>query len=876
MEIITGHINVDFDCLASMIAASKLYPHAVMVLPGAVGKEVREFLNLYRDSFDLRSSKEIDIDKIKRIIIVDTHSRSRMEGAFAKLVKRPDVDIIVYDHHPLCEDMVEARIKRIEGVGANTTLLAQEIESLNIEISALEATVMALGIYFDTNCLTFSGTTYKDAHALAFLLSKGANLQVIENYVTSHLTKKQQELLEKLRSSIKINDVNGFKIALSTVEIEEYVDDAAYLTRKLLEEGDLDAFFSILRMDNKTYIIGRSLVDEVDVGRIMGFFDGGGHPGAGSAKISEGDLDKISLEVLNALKENVGSVTRAKDIMSSPVKTIADNSTIDELNKIILRYGHSGLPVVKEDKLCGIISRRDIEKARLHGFGSSPVKAYMSKNVITINADTPIKKIQHLMVEHNIGRLPVVRGNELIGIVTRTDIIRILFGENSAGWYKKNYIDNQSISSYKKHSLSDRINTLPEKVRKILIDAGRTADEEGCNIYVVGGFVRDLILDVENFDIDIVVEGNAIHFAQKFAGKYVAELTTYEKFNTALVVLEDDFKIDIVTARKEYYEYPAALPVVESGTIKDDLFRRDFTINSMAIKLNKSGFGSIVDFYGGRKDLQRGAIRILYNLSFIEDPTRILRAIRFEQRYGFKMEEKTEEFAVKAIESGVLDEVSRERISFEFFAMLKERNIFAILERMQELSLLNKIFPEIMLTDDIKKLLKNKEEDLAVFQNSLNHKEKLDKILIYLLIIHSNMDVVSAEESSKKMRLTKEQREEVLKLVKSRDNILTRLSGNIDICDYDVYNKLKGLSTESLFVLSMLGDERVVGLIVRYINDLKSIKTCLTGKELKELGVKPGPEFGTLLERVLVEKIKGNVDTYEEELKFLKEILKEK
>jgi len=772
--------------------------------------------------------------------------------------------------------MIEARKAVIEDIGSCTALLVDEIQKLDIDITPLEATVMALGIYADTNCLTLPKTSSKDAYALAFLLSRRANLQVIDDYMTNPLNLNQQALLEKMGRNIRVVDINGFKVAFSAVEVEDYVDNAAFLTRKLLEERDYDAFFSVLRMDNKTYIIGRSLEDEIDVGHIMTFFNGGGHPGAGSGKSDEADLAKVVDLLEKTLKKNIRPVERAKDIMSSPVKTISLDSTIDEANKIMLRYGHSGLPVVKDGILCGIISRRDVEKARIHGFGNSPVKAYMTKNVITIDPETPLKTIENLLVEHNIGRLPVVAGNKLLGIVTRSDVISTLFGENSPRWYKKNYIDSQD-SALRNHNLADKINALPERVKNILIEAGKIADDVGLNAYVVGGFVRDLILGVENFDIDIVVEGDALMFSEKLAQHYQAHLTKHDRFGTAVVVLEDDFKIDVVTARKEYYEYPASLPVVEGGTIKDDLFRRDFTINSMAIKLNKSGFGNIVDFYGGRRDLQMGLIRILYNLSFVEDPTRIFRAIRFEQRYDFKMEEKTEEFAIKAIESGILGKVSHERINFEFFAMLKENNIWAILKRMEDLRILKNVYPEVVLSEDLKKLLKNAEENLACLKEKVSVQESLDRTLLYLLILYSNMSFEKAVKLSEKMRLSKEYKSEILKFIEAKDIILSNLSGNIDISNYDVYNELKGLSMEILFVLCMLSNEKkFIDRVILYINNLKNIKTCVTGKDLKELGVKPGPEYAVLLDKVLAEKLNGNLQTYNDELEFLKKIIPKK
>jgi len=266
----------------------------------------------------------------------------------------------------------------------------------------------------------------------------------------------------------------------------------------------------------------------------------------------------------------------------------------------------------------------------------------------------------------------------------------------------------------------------------------------------------------------------------------------------------------------------------------------------------------------------------LYNLSFVEDPTRIFRAIRFEQRYDFKMEEKTEEFAIKAIESGILGKVSLERINFEFFAMLKESNILAILERMENLRIFKMVYPEIKLTDGLKKLLKNAEEDLAYFREKLKSQEAIDRTLLYLLILYSDMSFENASKLSENMRLSKEYKSEILKLIEVKDRVLSNLSGNIDMSNYHVYNELKGVSVEILLVLCMLSREKkLIARIILYINSLKDIKTQVTGKDLKQLGIEPGPEYALLLEKVLAEKLNGNLQTYNDELAFLKKIINE-
>jgi len=202
---------------------------------------------------------------------------------------------------------------------------------------------------------------------------------------------------------------------------------------------------------------------------------------------------------------------------------------------------------------------------------------------------------------------------------------------------------------------------------------GKIADKLKIPAYTVGGPVRDKLLGISNCDLDFVVEGDGIKFAEALNKKLKGRLTAYKAFGTATIKLKGK-RIDIVTSRKETYTHPAAYPTVKPGAIKDDLFRRDFTINAMAIGLNKKNFGRLVDFYGGRKDLKKGIIRIMHDKSFMDDPTRIFRAVRFSVRFGFKIEPHTKKLIKEAVLDGFLGEVNAGRIRKEIEAFLKEKN----------------------------------------------------------------------------------------------------------------------------------------------------------------------------------------------------------
>jgi len=232
---------------------------------------------------------------------------------------------------------------------------------------------------------------------------------------------------------------------------------------------------------------------------------------------------------------------------------------------------------------------------------------------------------------------------------------------------------------------------IPPQIRDLLQEIGKEVHQP---IYVVGGFVRDLLLRRENLDLDIVIEGDAIAFAQYLTDKWDGRLQSHRKFGTATVTRPDGFKIDFVSARSETYEHPAALPLVRWGTIEDDLHRRDFSMNALAMDLNPDSFGALVDCTDGLKDLRAGNIRVLHNQSFIHDPTRIFRAIRYEQRYGFQIVENDQTLIREAIRQGVLEFVSGQRIRNEIDCILAEETVPRTVQRLREFDLFRAIQPK--------------------------------------------------------------------------------------------------------------------------------------------------------------------------------------
>ncbi|MBA7615354.1 A-adding tRNA nucleotidyltransferase [subsurface metagenome] len=876
LEVIISHQSTDFDSLAAMVAAKKIYKDALLVFTGAVERNVREFISIYGDLIEITPFKKIKIEEITKLIIVDTRIKRRI-GPFVNVLKKRDLEIHIYDHHPSTEDDIKGDLNVIEELGSTTTIILKKIKEMNLKISPIEATLFALGIYEDTGSLTFSTTTIDDINSISYLFDRGIKLKVVANFMNIGLSLAQKKLLNQLLLSSKEISCKGIHINLAKAEAKNYTEGLALLTHRLIEIENSDVFFTIVKMVDRIYIVGRSRIKSVDVDEILKELGGGGHFQAASAVVKDLSLDESEKKLVGILERKVKVGIIAKNIMSSPVKTVNTSASIDETKKILLRYGHNGIPVVEEGKLKGIITMQEVNKAKQHGLGKELVSKYMSNQIINVKLDTPLTEIQELMIDYDIGRILVVnQENKLVGIVTRTDLIRNLYGEG--------YIPKRSFSTYietsskmeRKKQMELIKKVFPKRVQNILNKIGEIGDRLNFPVFMVGGVVRDLFLGIENYDIDIVVEGDGIEFARELSRDLKGRTKSHEKFRTAVVILADGFKIDVATARREFYEYPAAFPKVELSSIKKDLYRRDFTINAMAIQLNQKYFGKLIDFFGGQKDLRIGIIRVLYNLSFVEDPARIIRAIRFEQRYNFKMDRATEDFLKKAIDDKLLSRLRKKRIAEELILILKEENPLKSLKRLEELGALKYILPEVELDEDTVDRFNKVKDNYNFWKRNISD-EKIELWMIYFCCLIKNLEKSQIQRISKKLIFKQKSLDKINYCYSNLDQIMKIISQKNKISPSIIYLKLKGLPNEVLFLAMVESNTDIVReRICNYFEKYKKESLYISGKELKELQVKPGPIYSQILSKLLCAQLDGEVKNKRDEIRFVKNILEER
>jgi tRNA nucleotidyltransferase (CCA-adding enzyme) len=870
VEVITTHINADFDALASLVAASKLYPGASLVFPGSQEKNLRNFF-LHSTSylFNFSKMKQIKFDRIKRLILVDTRQKNRI-GKFAELVDRDDVEIHIYDHHPDSEDDIAGDMEIIRKIGSTTALLTSLIREKNISISPDEATVMCLGIHEDTGSFTFSSTTVEDYEAAAWLTEKGANHNIIADMLTRELTTEQVWLLNDLTQSATKWVINGVEVVFAKVIRDEYVGDFAVLVHKFMEMENLNLVFALAQMESRIYLVARSRIKDVNVAEIAFALGGGGHPQAASATIKNRTLIQVERSLQALLRSRIDPKKRAMDMMSSPVLHISPGESVKKAADMMTRYNINVLLVLDgPDVLKGYITRQVVEKAVFFGLKDIKVKEYMNIEFSAIGPDASLQEVQELVIRNKLRILPVLDKGKVLGVITRTDLLNILVGDPLIPEFLYDSIDTSQFMRNKNMSalLKER---LPRKIIRVLKDLGHVADMLGYSAYLVGGLVRDVFLKHENLDVDIVIEGDGIEFAHEFAEHYGARVRSHRKFGTAVLIFPDDFKVDVATARMEYYESPGAPPSVETSSLKLDLYRRDFTINTLAIKLNKRLYGTLIDYFGGQRDIKEKVLRVLHNLSFVEDPTRVLRAIRFEQRFGFKIGKLTLALIKNAVKINCFKELSGRRLFLELKLILREPDPIKAIERMDELDLLQFVFPEVQLTRGVKALLEEVKK-VIVWYNLLYLEEPFEPWKVYWHGLTSPFDMKTLSTLADKMGMVGLENRKMISQRLNANDLLDNLY-KFDGDNYHLYTLLAPYDTEALlYLMAKTGSEKVRRLISSYFTNLKGTEIQLKGKDLLKMGFSPGPFFKEIFDRLLEARLNDLVKTKEDEVRFVGE-----
>ncbi len=864
--IIASHAGTDFDSLASMAACNKLYPKAQSVLVAGTDENVREFLSLYGDVFNFEKISDVDFSNVKTVIITDAGHRRRIGKKISELTDRDDVKVILYDHHISEEKDFKVDEMHQAKYGAATTVVLKHLLSEQVSIDPIEATLFTLGIYEDTGSLSFSSTTSHDLEIVAEMLKRGARLDIVTRFLSHQLEPEQRQLLQKLLLNVREMNLNGRNITFTTAKMTIWVKELALLTHKVREMENADVIFTVVEMKDKLYIVGRSRLPSVNVSEILGHFGGGGHHAAASTTVPHGRINKVLPNLIDTIREMVPPGITAADIMSSPVFTIDPDDSINNAFDLMTKRGHSGLVVLNEEDadIAGLVARKDVDKAIAHELGHAPVKSIMTREVITVNEGTSVDEMQELVIERNVGRLPVMFGGKLQGIVTRSDILKAIHRRVQEGV-------SHHIMSEEERKIRLNLEKLAPAFKEYIEVAGQIADRLGYQVFLVGGIIRDLILGRENLDIDFLIEGSGHDFAREFGKEFDAKVDFNERFSTAKVHITSESHIDIAMCRSEHYCRPGALPDVAPSGLRDDLYRRDFTINALAIRLNPIGFGDLIDYFRSANDLEDKRIRTLHPLSFVDDPTRIFRAIRFEGRLGFKMDDETIRLAKHSLDEKFLEKIAPERIRHEIELILKEKEPASIIVRGDEIGLWKRVNSSIKI-------------DRSMFEpvdliNSAWKKYASDdsgsKWRAYLPALFMNLGTKNLFKIIENMNF--DHSSELI--LKSTANKAEDIRPQIEGLSADEIRKyvplFSALKIEARIYLAALWkkENNLMRLLENYLENIGNISLEINGKDLIKLGHKPSRLFKIAFKECYFRKMEGTLSGHDKELEFTHEYL---
>ncbi len=877
MRLILTHENGDFDAIASQLAAGKLYPDATILLPRRINRNVDQFLMLYWDALPFMRPTEWQRRRVDEIVLVDTQALNSVRG----VVRHPKVHVI--DHH-LGHEKHERWTYQVEGLGATTTLLVEALQARGVLLTPEEATLLLLGIYEDTGSLTYDTTMARDIQAAAWLVQQKGIMAVVRRFLHIPLTPAQQALYDDLHTAVSWHEVRGKSIIVTSAAAPpNFTDEIASIAHRLRESLTPTGLFVLVQLDSDVQLVARSMTDDVDVAVIARQLGGGGHTRAAAARVKDVSVQAVTEKLVALLPEAIEPAVRVAELMSVGLQMVGPEMSIDEAAVLMRRYGYEGYPVFDEaqNQIVGLLTRRAIDRAVDHELGRLPVRRVMRAGSVTVRPSDSIDHLQQLMLTEGWGQIPVLardgddgENGRPIGIVTRTDLLNHLFRPKS------------DLAEADMRQLL--LQSLEPAVWQMVLAISEVAAELELPLYFVGGLVRDMLLGKKPTDLDMVVEGDAILLAKSLQQKFGGDVRSHSRFGTAKWLLADEVwpavltrqvdenalkwrgdlvadvaeeppqqtlaSIDFVTARTEFYSEPTALPVVTHGSIKLDLHRRDFSINTLAVRLDGAFLGQLLDFYGGERDLEDGLIRVLHSLSFIDDPTRILRAIRLEQRLNFVLEPRTAELVADALP--MLDRVSGARIRHEFELDFREDNPTPIMARMDDLRILEHVVAGLSWSVDTAVSFARVP---VILQDEVWREARGNESLAftYFALWMVSLDANIRDTAMVRLRVRKATLADVTACCEAVSALETLPA---DASPSVVVWALRPYPPRVLLVCRILLDGHTnITLLERYFREWRFVKTAVTGNDLREMGLKPSPLFGELLEKLLVARLDGEV-----------------
>jgi tRNA nucleotidyltransferase (CCA-adding enzyme) len=879
MEVILTHEQADFDALAAMLGFHLHHPSATPVLPLSLNLNVQDFLKQYRGALPFVRRQNLDKEPVQCAYLVDTQSLNTIKGMSRA------TEIRVLDHHDLRHNRPANWEIEIEQIGACTTLLVEKLQTADAELTTIQATLLLLGIYEDTGSMTYVHTTARDVKAVVWLLEQGASLRIANRFLNSPLSAQQITLYDKLLKNTRSLQLYGQQIIISCADASTMTDEISSVAHKLRDLLAPDAIFLIVKTAAGMRIVARSTSDQINVAEVAAHFGGGGHERAAAALIrrdeqqdEENALETLCNDIQNVIGQFISPPITVSELMSTGPTVLSPATSAGEAAQIMQRYGYEGYPVVRRGKVIGLLTRRAVDRALAHKLELT-AGSLMEAGEVSVSPQDSLQHLQRVMQKTGWGQIPVVKpSGKIIGIVTRTDVLKIITGEGAP-------------RSEQQNLAADLEKALPAAHLALIKTIAGYAHKQEAPAYIVGGFVRDLILKRPSLDFDIVIEGNAIEVCKAIANNFGGKMTSHSRFGTAKWRIESirealaeqlssdsvsiqgadlPASLDFISSRTEFYDYPTALPTVERSSIKLDLHRRDFTFNTLALRLDGSHYGDLYDHWGGLHDLQRGLVRVLHSLSFVDDPTRMLRAVRFEQRFGFQIEPRTLKLIDEAQKQ--LSKITGQRLEHEFGLILSEAEPQKMLARLEDLKLLSAIHPDLGWSDKqaapLQKVLQATPTEEWSLPGEINGSSR--RVCLGYLCWFNHYKTQTLKSIAKRLRFSKSLQKVLLDTARLARELPSLEGKPVSQITY----RLDSTQDITLYFLTITcEDDNLREMILQYKRVWQHMRPVTNGDTLRAMDIPPGPLYARILTALRSAWLDGDIHSNDEETALLNQLL---
>ncbi len=854
MELIACRINADWDDVGGLLLARKLYPGAAAAMPAPQARlaEGDDGAARLRALFGFRAPEQIDAAQVNRLTLVGVRRAADL-GALAALATEPRIELHVIDCRAGRDGDVTPDLEIVHPGGACTTVLTHLLAERGLSLTPVEATWALLGLYEKTGAFLLPATTAPDLRAAALLREWGADLDAVAEARRGELAPEQTQLLYDLARSARRLRFGAVEVVAAETAARADVAGVAPCVARLHALHGAPTTVALVTQSMGVALYAHS-AGGLDLARLAAAFGGEGGPEALALDLPGRTAADARAALHAALQALAGAPLTAGDY-AERVATISADADAARAQLHFLQTDANAAPVVDaEGRAVGVLDRAEVMRALHHGLRDWPVRELLAGPRVVVDAADDLDAVCAAVASGAPSIIPVLRRDRVVGALAWRPARSRAAGEAPASL-------DRSLARQ-----------LPREQFALLQRLGERAAAQGAAAYLVGGGVRDLLLGRPLLDLDVVFEGDAIAFARAAAEAWGGKAVVHEEFGTAALLVAAG-RVDLATARREYYERPAALPVVAPAGVRDDAARRDFGVNALLADLRPARFGATLDFVGGFDDLRHRRIRTLHALSFVEDPTRLFRAARFAGRFGFELDEPTQGRFRAAVERGFVERLDSARLWKEMARLFAEEHPLPALEMLIHERVLAHVELPVEWTPELAPILRQTAKMLAWRRTSAAD-SVADEPRIWLAALTCTTPNPRKREFFQRLNLPGPVADRAFELPGQAHALAEDLTGAASPTVSSLAGLIRRASIDAaLFAAAVADDDRVRRIVRYYLREWQLVKPEVTGDDLLALGAAPGPRFREILDAIRDARLDGRVRKRDDEVALAKEML---